>query len=58
MLIPMSDAAKTKTDVVVGSGALLGYFKAIPWPEIAAALACIYTLLRIGELVWGWWKKR
>ena len=58
MLIPVSEAIKTKTDVAVGSGAVLGYFKAIPWPEIAAFLACLYTVLRIVELLWDRWKKK
>lgn len=54
----VSETTKTKVDVGVTGGALLGYFKAIPWPEIAAALACVYTVLRIIEVVYGWWKKR
>lgn len=58
MLIPLSDAAKTKVDVVTASGSLLGVFKVIPWPELAAFLACVYTALRICELVADWWKKR
>lgn len=57
-IIPISDAVKNKVDVATASGALLGYFKAIPWPEIAAALACLYTLLRIVEVVYGWAKKK
>lgn len=57
-LIPISDAIKPKVDVAIGSGAILGYFKAIPWPEIAAFLACVYTLLRIVEAVWVWHKKK
>lgn len=58
MLIPLSGPAKNTSDVAVVSSATLGYFQAIPWPEIAAALACIYTALRIIELVWDRWKKR
>jgi hypothetical protein len=57
-MIPVSDAVNTKVDVGVGSATFLGYFKAIPWPELAAAAALIYTLLRITELVWGWIKKK
>lgn len=57
-LIPFPDAVKDKVDVVAMPTALLGYFKAVPWPEIAAALACLYTLLRIIEVVAKWWRKR
>jgi hypothetical protein len=57
-MIPVSDAVKTKVDVGVGSATFLGYFKAIPWPEIAAFLACVYTVLRIVEVVRDWKKKK
>lgn len=57
-LIPMSDSAKSKGDVVAVSTAALAYFKAIPWAEIAAFLACIYTALRIAEMLWSAWRKR
>lgn len=57
-LIPVSEPAKTKADVVTLSGALLGYFKAIPWPELAAAAAFLYTVIRILELLIGWYRKR
>lgn len=56
-LIPLSDTAKAKADVVAIPSVFLGYFKAIPWPEIAAFLACIWTALRIAEMVWGWLNK-
>lgn len=58
MIVPVSDAVKTKVDVGVGSATFLGYFKAIPWPELAAAAALLYTVLRIIELVWGWMRKK
>jgi uncharacterized protein involved in response to NO len=29
--------------------AMLSFFKAIPWPEIAAFLAAVYTLVRLLE---------
>lgn len=57
-LIPLSDTAKTKVDVATVVGTVLGFFKAIPWPEIAAFAAFIYTVLRIIELVWSWVKKK
>lgn len=53
-LIPLSDAAKTRVDVVAVPSTLLGWFQAIPWTEFAAAAACLYTLLRIIEVLWGW----
>jgi hypothetical protein len=57
-MIPISDAAKAKGDVAAVSSAVAAFFKLIPWPEIAAFLACVYTALRIVE--WGWerWKKK
>ena len=58
MLIPLSDGAKTKVDAVTVIGALFGWLKLVPWPEIAAFLACVYTALRITEMLWGWWKNR
>lgn len=57
-MIPLPDAVKTKVDVATAGSSLLGYFKAIPWPEIAAFLACVYTVLRIIEIAMAWWKKR
>jgi hypothetical protein len=58
-LIPLSDAAKTKVDVAAIGTAMASFFKAIPWPELAACAAFIYTALRILEMVWGWnWKRK
>jgi hypothetical protein len=58
VLIPLSDAAKAKGDVTVVAGSLLGYFNAIPWANLAACLAFIYTALRIAEVLYGWFKNR
>ncbi len=58
MLIPLSDSAKVKTDAVTVIGTFLGYFNAIPWANLAAAAAFIYTGLRIAEILYGWFKKR
>lgn len=58
MLIPIPAEAKAKVDVATVSGALLGYFNAIPWANLAAAAAFVYTLLRIVELGMDWWEKR
>lgn len=57
-LIPISDAAKAKGDVAAVGGAALAFFKLIPWPELAACAAFIYTALRIAEVVWNWFKKK
>jgi hypothetical protein len=60
-LIPIPDNVKAKVDVVAVPTTLLGYFQSIPWPELAAAAACLYTLLRIAELIFGWvlqWRKK
>lgn len=58
MLIPLSDAAKQKGDVFAVTGAALAYFNAIPWANLAAAAAFIYTILRIAELIASWLKKK
>lgn len=57
MLIP-AGPAKTVSDVTAVGGSFLGYFKAIPWPEIAACLAAIYTLVRIAETLYDRFKKK
>jgi hypothetical protein len=58
VLIPVSDAAKNKLDALaVGTGAV-AYFKAIPWPEIAGALSCLYLTLRIIGWLWDRYKGR
>ena len=53
-----SEAIKARLDVAIVPTSLLGYFKAIPWPELAACLACVYTLCRIYELLAKWWRRR
>jgi hypothetical protein len=57
-LIPLSDAVKAKADVGVGGTAIVGYLGAIPWPEIAAFLSCVYLALRILETIVSWGKKK
>lgn len=52
MQIQVSEAVKAKGDVAAVGTSALAYFKAIPWPELAAALAAVYTLLRIVEWFW------
>lgn len=58
MLIPVSNDVKTKVDVAAVSTAGLAFFKAIPWPELAACAAFVYTVLRIVEFLWAWIKGR
>lgn len=57
-LIPLSDSVKAKGDVAAGLGAIASLFKLIPWPEIAAFLAAVYTALRIIEWVVGKIRKK
>jgi hypothetical protein len=57
-MIPLSEGAKAKVDVVAMPSAMLGYFQMIPWAELAAALACLYTALRVIEMVIGWLRKK
>ena len=48
-------------DSVAVPTAVLAWLKAITIPEAAALLAGVYTALRIGELLYGWfrkWRKR
>lgn len=56
-LIPLSAGTKQGLDVTALSGTALAYFKLIPWAELAACAALIYTVLRIIEMVWAWRKK-
>lgn len=63
-LIPLSEVAKTRADIVAVPGAIsLPFFSGIPWVEIAAFLAAVYSVLRILEWAIGrvirlvrWWK--
>jgi hypothetical protein len=56
VIIPLSDAAKDKTDAGAIGTAVLAFFKVIPWPELAAFAAFVYTVLRIAEFVASWIK--
>lgn len=58
MIIPIPDAAKTKVDVCAIGTAALAYFKLIPWAELAACAAFVYTALRIVEFCIAWIKGR
>lgn len=58
MIVPLSNAAKAKWDVCAVGTATAAFFKAIPWPEIAAFLAAVYTAVRLLEFLIAWWKGR
>lgn len=58
MLIPVSEAVKTKMDVAAGGASFVAIFKIVPWPELAGALACLYWLVRIIERGWDRFKKK
>jgi hypothetical protein len=45
-----------KLDGVAVGTAFLSFFKIIPWPEIAAFLAAVYTLCRLIGMVVRWWR--
>lgn len=45
-------------DSVAIPTAVLAWLQAITIPDAAALAALVYTLLRIGELVHSWFKKR
>lgn len=49
MLIPVSEAVKTKMDVAVGGTSFVAIFKMVPWPELAGFLACLYWVVRLWE---------
>jgi hypothetical protein len=57
-VIPLPDDMKLVVDAVTMPTAVLGFVGAIPWSTVAAILASLYTLLRIVELVYGWFKAR
>ena len=58
MLIPVSEAVKTKMDIAAGGTSVVAVFKMVPWPELAGALACLYWLVRIIERGLDRWRKK
>lgn len=58
MIIPLPDAIKNKCDAGAIGTAAVAYFKLIPWAELAAFAAFVYTALRIAELLIAWIKGR
>lgn len=53
-MLPLVEVAKAKFDWIATGATALAFFKAIPWAEIAAALACVYWLIKIFQT----WRKR
>jgi hypothetical protein len=49
---------KAVGDTVAVPTAVLAWLKAIPFPELAALAAFVYTALRIAELLHTWFNKR
>lgn len=58
MSLPPQQLAKAAGDGVAIPTSILVWFKAITIPDLAAFAALVYTVLRIGELVYGWWLKK
>lgn len=58
MSLPPQQLAKAAGDGIAIPTAFLVWAKAITIPDLAAAAALVYTLLRIAELLHGWLKKR
>jgi hypothetical protein len=54
----LSNDLKAKIDVCAVGTAGLAFFKAIPWPELAACAAFVYTVLRTVEFLVAWFKGR
>lgn len=57
MQMPQQEQLKAIGDSVAVPTAVLAWLKAITIPEAAALAAFVYTTLRIGELVYNWFKK-
>ncbi len=47
-----------KADAAAVSTAFLSFFKVIPWPEIAAFLAAVYTFVRLVGMAVRWFRNR
>lgn len=57
----LQEQLKTIGDSVAIPTAVLAWLHAISIPDAAALAACIYTVLRIAELLYGWlrkWRRR
>lgn len=58
MQMPPQEQLKAVGDSVAIPTAVLAWINAITIPDAAALAALVYTLLRIGELLYSWLKKR
>ena len=58
MSLTPHEQVKAAVDAVAIPTAFLAWLKAISIPDAAALAALVYTVLRIGELVYSWSKKR
>ncbi len=54
----MNHPLKTIGDVVVIPTAIFNWFIALNLPDLVALAALVYTVLRIFELLYGWFKGR
>lgn len=45
-------AIKHWVDGAAITAGLLAFFKAVPWPEIAGFLSCVWLVLQIGHWLW------
>lgn len=54
----VNEAHLNKADGAAVGTAFLAYFKVIPWPELAACAAFIYTILRTVQFVVDWIKRK
>jgi hypothetical protein len=59
MTMQIPEQHLNKADGAAVGTAVLAFFKVIPWPEIAAFLAAVYTFLRLVDYavsrVMKWW---
>jgi len=54
----MNEQTLHKADWTAVGTAFLAFFKIIPWPEIAAFLAALYTFLRLMGMALKWWRSK
>ncbi len=56
MSLPEQHLAKADAGAI--ATAFLAFFNLIPWPQIAAFLACVYTLVRLIGMAIKLWRER
>lgn len=57
-MLQANDPALNKVDGAAVGTAFLAYFKLIPWPELAACAAFVYTVLRTVQFLVDWIKRK